>query len=789
MSLQRTTPRRISARMWAAALAWGLAVLASVIYVASSLIHHPPESDIRGLLPDAGTPQAEKALRAELARRHENTLTLFVSRPEAKDGKVRGGAPVDLQAEARKLAKVLDEAASKLEPALRRSAQADPGRIEAALREAAEAQMTLADEARFGAMSAEALGASALSAAASPVAGAVLDFSHDPQRFATRWVAERLATSPLTALYEDASGTVLARRQPDVLAVLFETGVAPVAERERLEAAVAELETTVRAAFPGMEVMVTGLPRFTLHAVGTAEREMTVLGGVSLAVIVLLGIWWFGNLRTLCAMVLVTLSSFAVAAAAVIGLTGGIHLIALVFGTTLIGITVDYGAHYFCQRLGRGEDAPWTQLKKLLPNLTLAFLSTALAFGTMALAPLPGLRQMAVFGAAGVAAAFAGVVLWLPVLDVRPIPFRERTRKVAVFLAKLPSVDDLQPAVRAGLVVALAVFVLWGASGLRLTTSLYELNNAPRQMLLDAGRAATLSAAPSISQYYLVTGRDEAERLAREEALERALYEKRGDPAFAGIGLASEADWFPSPARRAAVAAVKRDVCAKTNLTVEPMLGAPLACMEAASPDPADEARLKEALTPLLPPTVTTDMESASLVLLTGVTAKNVKAAASLGAGIEGVHWRDMPADITETLTLYRDLIAVLLGAGFLLIAVVLAVRFRKEAWRALGPTATASLLTLGLLGAMGESLSLFTVLAGVLLLGLGIDYGIFLTAEGEDERTLCAITFAALTTMASFGLLALSETPALRSFGLTVAFGETLIFFLTPWMRRRRGS
>ena len=109
--------------MWAAALAWGLAVLASVIYVASSLIHHPPESDIRGLLPDAGTPQAEKALRAELARRHENTLTLFVSRPEAKDGKVRGGAPVDLQAEARKLAKVLDEAASKLEPALRRSAK------------------------------------------------------------------------------------------------------------------------------------------------------------------------------------------------------------------------------------------------------------------------------------------------------------------------------------------------------------------------------------------------------------------------------------------------------------------------------------------------------------------------------------------------------------------------------------------------------------------------------------------------------------------------------------------
>ena len=107
---------------------------------------------------------------------------------------------------------------------------------------------------------------------------------------------------------------------------------------------------------------------------------------------------------------------------------------------------------------------------------------------------------------------------------------------MAVFLAKLPSVDDLQPAVRAGLIVALAVFVLWGASGLRLTTSLYELNNAPQQMLLDAGRAATLSAAPSISgttSSRVATRR----KIGARRGLGAALYEKRGRSAFAGIGL------------------------------------------------------------------------------------------------------------------------------------------------------------------------------------------------------------------------------------------------------------
>ena len=169
MSLQRTTPRRISARMWAAALAWGLAVLASVIYVASSLIHHPPRATSGGSSP---TREAAgfRALSRGLARRHGNTLTLFVSRPEAKDRKVRGGAPVDLQAEARKLAKVLDEGL-KLEP----RSGAPPRRTRAGSKAAARKRPKPDDACRRSPVRrhvAEALGRFGAFVAASPVAGA-----------------------------------------------------------------------------------------------------------------------------------------------------------------------------------------------------------------------------------------------------------------------------------------------------------------------------------------------------------------------------------------------------------------------------------------------------------------------------------------------------------------------------------------------------------------------------------------------------------------------------------------
>lgn len=140
MSADRPTSRRFSARpgwIWAAALVWLALVLAAVLFTASTLKDAPPESDIRGLLPDAGTPAEERALRAELAARHENTLTLFVAFPDdKKEGKTEGqGKPLNLHAEAQRLADLLAAIAPKSNPRscvrtvrIRRSLKASFGR-------------------------------------------------------------------------------------------------------------------------------------------------------------------------------------------------------------------------------------------------------------------------------------------------------------------------------------------------------------------------------------------------------------------------------------------------------------------------------------------------------------------------------------------------------------------------------------------------------------------------------------------------------------------------------------
>jgi predicted exporter len=89
-------------------------------------------------------------------------------------------------------------------------------------------------------------------------------------------------------------------------------------------------------------------------------------------------------------------------------------------------------------------------------------------------------------------------------------------------------------------------------------------------------------------------------------------------------------------------------------------------------------------------------------------------------------------------------------------------------------------------LGISGQALQLFHLLALMLLLGIGVDYGIFMQEPDsqKDGAAWLAVGVSALSTLLSFGLLALSQTPALRAFGLILAIGIGAVTLLVPYFR-----
>ena len=172
------------------------------------------------------------------------------------------------------------------------------------------------------------------------------------------------------------------------------------------------------------------------------------------------------------------------------------------------------------------------------------------------------------------------------------------------------------------------------------------------------------------------------------------------------------------------------------------------------------------------------------MLLLNGLSPTDLPALAQAGHALPGVRWVDKTAEYSGLLARYRIGMGWLLGLGYAAVLLALTWRFKRAAWRALLPTALGTLLVLACFGWLGIPLQLFTVLALVLLLGMGVDYGIFLLEHPGDGTAWLAVALAGVSTLLSFGLLALSSTPALHVFGLTMLIGEVLIWLLTPFFR-----
>jgi predicted exporter len=551
----------------------------------------------------------------------------------------------------------------------------------------------------------------------------------------------------------------------------------------RIQDALDQAAAAAKAAAGGdLQRVQGGVPLHAEAAAVQASREVNTIGlGSLLAVIAL--VWLaFRSPRPILLVSATLLIGCAAGVSATALVFGKVHLLTLVFGASLVGVAEDYGIHWFATRQGQPGVAPRSLMRQLLPGLFLALATSVLAYLALVIAPFPGLRQMALFSAAGLSAAFLTVVLWFPWLDraaPRPSSF---AAKVGASLARWPR---WRPT-RAGLALAVlaAAFAVGGLLRLQVNDDLRSLQSSPRELVLQEIRVGRLLGLPSPAQFFLVTGADPERLLQAEEALTDRLQTLQAQGRIGGWRAVS--DWLPSAARQrqdqALGAAAETAVLARLG----ELLGeTPSAPSPAARPlTPADwlAQPVSEPLRPLWLGQV--QGQWGSVVMLEGLGTAVLPELESLAAGVPGLRWIDRTATISAVLGHYRRMMGGLLLAGYAAVGLALWLRFRGRAWRALLPTALAALLTLAALGWAGVPLQLFGVLAQLLLLGFGVDYGIFLLEHRDDPASWLAVSLGAASTLLAFGLLALSATPALHSFGLSLGLGIALVWMLSPCFR-----
>ena len=111
------------------------------------------------------------------------------------------------------------------------------------------------------------------------------------------------------------------------------------------------------------------------------------------------------------------------------------------------------------------------------------------------------------------------------------------------------------------------------------------------------------------------------------------------------------------------------------------------------------------------------------------------------------------------------------------IIVLLIALRSPKHVIKVLLPVAIALILDTALLS-MWQRLSLFHLVSLLLVIGISLDYSLFINRPGVDweerSRTLHSLTVCLASTVVVFGLLALSEIPVLKAMGSTVVIGVT---------------
>ncbi len=606
----------------------------------------------------------------------------------------------------------------------------------------------------------------------------------DPLGLWTEWWLERANQNPvrlrdglLSVNSSDGSNWVVLSRETADSAFSFDGTV-------RHAAALDQVEAEIRDRYPGVTVLRAGVPLHAEAAAAQAAFEVNLIGWGSLLAIVLLMWFAFGSVRPIACVTLTLLVGCATALAVTTWVFGEIHLITVIFGASLVGVAEDYGIHFFAGLADRPLDTPGAVLRRQWPGMLLALLTSALAYMVLAVVPFPGLRQMALFSAVGLIAAFLTVYCWFPFLAGRPRELTRFAKYVASAVQRWPSWWSGGM----GLALAMVLVLLLALPLLRMPTNddVRQLQSSPPALMKSQQLVQSYLRLASPAQFYLVSGVDANQVMEREENLIAALATQRDSGQLGGWSALS--DWVPSQARQDAAAKLTASADAAVLSEISQIAGDTLTRPDfAPQPLSVDEflRRIPDSPLRTLWLGAVAPGHHVSIVLLSGISRpEQLQALEQLGTSLAGVQWVDRVGQMSALLQRYREAMSLMLLGGFVVVALVLHGRFRQEAWRAWLPTLLAMLITLVMLRVIGEPLQLFHILALFIVLGIGVDYGIFLVEHHSDRAACLSVVLGAASTWLSFGLLALSSTPALHAFGLTMALGIGSVALLSPMFR-----
>ena len=562
---------------------------------------------------------------------------------------------------------------------------------------------------------------------------------------------------------------------PDVSALDPETG------RSMLD----EIDAAFAASLPGpARLLVSGPAVFAVASAEAIRRDVHLISVLSALLVTGFLIWRHRSAYVLAAAAVPLLAGLIAGALVTQLAFGFVHAVALGFGMTMLGVAADYPLLLIGQRADAESTA--AAARRIWPTMALAATLAVSGLTAMLLSSFPGLSQIGLLSAVGLATAALATRYLLPIL-VEDVAFRGQ-QVTPGWIRAARGLGGLRPWLLAAMAAAGAGLLLGGGPAWqRDLDGLDAVSPGARD--LDATLRRQLGA-PDVRHLIVLTGADaEAVLQASErlEAITRALV------ADAVIGSAVLPSGFLPSARTQAVRqamlpdadrlrASLRSAAAGTPFRPEafaPFVAAVAEQRRLPQVTPADLDRLPVLAARLAPLLGRQRGGWYGLALLGEVRDAPAVAAAVAAAGDPALGYVDLKRETEAMMLSHAGEALAWTGAGAALLVLVM-LAWLRDPWlvlRVAAPIFGAALVTLVVLDVLAVHLTLFHLAALLLMTGVGIDYTLFLVRQGVGDsqgyaRTLGSVLNCSATTLLTFGLLSLCRNPVMSSIGITVAVG-----------------
>jgi predicted exporter len=569
------------------------------------------------------------------------------------------------------------------------------------------------------------------------------------------------------------------------------------AQRPLLEEIRRAFDDVNRQAGGGLTLQQAGVAPIAVDAERRMSGDLTRISMLSTAAVLVVLILMFASVRNIVVGFLPVIGGGLASVTAALLLFGQVHGLTLAIGSTLIGAAIDYPILLITHRVLAPDESADATMDRVWMGALMGGITTAAGFIALIWTSFPGVREMAVASAVGMLAAVAVTRYVLPPL------LRGRPRR-SVWLergsvAGSRSIEWLRAHRRtAATFVGLAgIACLIGLPMLRWRDSLADINGADPALKAETERVRARVSRVDEGRLVIVSARDEETALRVNDEVAARLERARGDGLVSAVVSLHSFLWSADLQNRsrAAVAAVP-DLAGRTLAALEregfkAEAFEPFRKAIAALHAPPEWAPLRLAdlrASPLdsvvRPFVVKLGDEVGILTFIRDL--KDPAALTATLADLPGVRIFDQVKFLDETYARFRiqTLQAILIGHGLIIIILFFRYRRIRPVLATLVPAVLAGAATMGLLGILGVETNLLHVLSLLMVLSMGVDYTVFLVECGREKEigpTTMSLWGAAVTTMLSFGLLALSRTQALRAIGLTVGIGTALSFLLAP--------